>query len=108
MGDIAPDWWKERLKNKKIPSRPQHQKVHKTNFSNKKNVNKSNDVVIDSGGQEHTNWDRKKFSSYTPKHNETVTGINGKPYKIKGVGTIDIPAIIDDTALPAHECTSCT
>ena len=61
---------------------------------------KSHTVIIDSGDQEHTNWDRSKFKTYTPVSNMMVGGVGGGSYTVQGIGTIDISAIVDGKIVP--------
>ncbi len=58
---------------------------------------KSNEIIIDSGDQEHVFWDRTKFTDYTPVKHHTVSGpTGGKPIKVEGIGNILIPTVIDN------------
>lgn len=56
---------------------------------------KSADIIIDSGDQEHVNWDRSKFTSYTPVKNQTCSGVASESITVQGIGSIVIPAVIN-------------
>ena len=91
---------KEAKKNKSNDTQ-QSDRAYAARFnSNHDDRTKSSEIIIDSGDQEHTNWDRSKFSTYTPVRNQTVSGINDEPLMVKGIGTIIIPAIIDGRVEP--------
>ncbi len=57
---------------------------------------KSHEIIVDSGDQEHAFWDRSKFTDYSPVQNHTVSGpTGGKPIRVEGIGSVLIPVIID-------------
>lgn len=74
---------------------PKQDKSYTARFSNNK-CTKSDEIIIDSGDQEHAFWDRSKFTEYTPVKNHTVSGpTGGKPIRVEGIGTILILVVID-------------
>ena len=52
-------------------------------------------LLLTQGDEEYTNQDRSKFKIYTPVTDTYVGGIGGGSFAVKGMGIVEIPAIVD-------------
>ena len=108
--DQAPSTWKPTSKNDKKEKKEKEKKDDFTKgakdtqsqskaFFNtsKSDQDKSLDIIIDSGDQEHLMWDRSKFLTYQKVEGEHIAayGPNPQLFKVHGKGTVRIPAIIE-------------